>query len=195
MKPWYVTATAILVGLTMHCAHPLDGSENEPITEGPQGRTYTNQSLGFQITIPTPLDTSWGMSVQTFHHTGFLADGTTLSVYITGPRGRAEFQPTLSLLPFPVGRGTTLSDLATQAVNDFKASYTNYREAAHQTATVGNVPAVQWTFTTRNQGGADRYTVTLLTNGNLGYLMQGSGIEGYYPLDDYARILKTFKLF
>ena len=195
MKPWCAAGLAILAGLAMDCGRTIDGPGDQPITEGPLGRTYTNQSLGFQITIPTPLDRSWGMSVQTAHHTGFLSDGTTLSVYITGPRGRAEFQPTFSILPFPVSRSATVSDLSAQAVKDFAANSANYRETAHRTVTLANVPAEQWTFTIRNQGSGDRFTVTLLTSGKLGYLIQGNGIEGYYPQDDYATILKTFKLF
>ena len=185
---------ALTAVLAMNCARALDGPEDQPITDGPQGRTYTNQSLGFQITIPAPLDSSWGMSVQTAHHTGFLADGTTLSVFITGPKGRGGFQPTLTVLPFPLGKGASLSDLAGQAVKDFTASFANYRESTHATIRVANVNAEQWTFTVRNQGDGDRFTVTILVAGRLGYLVQGNGIEGYYPQDDYARILTTFTL-
>lgn len=195
MGMWRATTLAVLGGLALGCGRPLDGPEDQPITDGPQGRTYTNSSLGFQITIPTPLHTSWGMSVQTAHHTGFLADGTTLSVSITGPKGRGGFQPTFTVLPFPVGRGTSLSDLAGQAVKDFTAAFASYRESAHVAVTVANVPADQWTFTTRNQGDGDRFTVTILSSGRIGYLLEGNGIEGYYPQEDYARILKTFTLF
>ena len=193
MKPRYSATLALLAGMALACARPLNGPDDQPITEGPAGRTYTNRSLGFQITVPKPLDVSWGLSVQTLHHTGVLADGTSLSVYITAPRGRAEFQPTLTLDPFPVGRNATLADLGAHATKDFAANYRNYRESAHRSVEVAGGQGERWTFTAQTSGRGDRYTVTLVLNGRLVYLIQGNGIDGYYPTDAYESILKTFK--
>lgn len=193
MRPCYVTMLTILTGLMIDCARSPNSPDDQPITEGPAGRTYTNRSLGFQVTIPKPLDTSWGLSVQTFHHTGVLADGTSLSVYITAPRGRGGFQPTLSIDPSPVSGNMTVSELGVQTAKFFAADFRNYREDAHRTIEVAGGPAEQWTFRTQTEGRGDRFTVTILINGKLGYLIQGSGIEGYYPTDAYERILKTFK--
>ena len=192
MKPCSVATLAVLAGMAFACARPL-GPDDQPITEGPAGRTYTNRSLGFQITIPTPLDVSWGMSVQTTHHTGVLADGTSLSVFITAPLGRGGFQPTFSLDPFPVGRNATLAEVGAQAAKDFAENYRNYRESAHRNVDVAGGVAERWTFTAQTSGRGDRYTVTLVLNGRLAYLIQGNGIEGYYPTDAYESILKTLK--
>jgi hypothetical protein len=192
MKPCYVMALAALAGMALACARPL-GPDDQPITEGPAGRTYTNRSLGFQITIPSPLDASWGLSVQTLHHTGVLADGTSLSLFITGPRGRGDFQPTFTLDPYPVSRNVALADVGVQVAQGFAANYRNYRETAHRGIEVAGGPAERWTFTAQTSSRADRYTVTLVLNGRLAYLLQGNGIEGYYPTDVYESILKTFK--
>lgn len=192
MKSLCAVRLAVLAGVALSCAR-LPNNSDQPITDGAEGRTYANLSVGFQVTIPKPLDQSWGMSVQTTHHTGVLPDGTSLQVYITGPRGRGGFQPTFSIEPFAVNRSAKLADLASQATLDFSSRYRNYRESAHRAVEVGGGPAEQWTFTAQTAGQGDRFAVTLLINGRVGYLIQGNGIEGYYPTDAYEKILKTFK--
>ena len=193
MRSRCAAALAVLAGMALACARSPNSPDDHPITDGPAGRTYTNRSLGFQVTLPKPLDQSWGMSIQTLHHTGVLSDGTSLSVFITAPQGRGGFQPTFSIDPFPVSQNEKLSDLGARAAKDFAQSYGNYRETAHQVIQVAGGPAEQWTFRTQTTGRGDRFTVTLLINGRLAYILQGTGIEGYYPTEEYASILKTFK--
>ncbi|OGG51649.1 MAG: hypothetical protein A3F84_01170 [Candidatus Handelsmanbacteria bacterium RIFCSPLOWO2_12_FULL_64_10] len=193
MKSRCAAALVILAGMALACARSPNSPDDHPITDGPAGRTYTNRNLGFQVTIPKPLDLSWGMSIQTLHHTGVLADGTSLSVFIKAPQGRGGFEPILSIDPFPVSQNEKLADLGARAAKDFAQSYGNYRESAHRVIEVAGGPAEQWTFRAQATGQGDRFTVTLLINGKLVYILQGSGIEGYYPTEEYESILKTFK--
>ena len=194
MKLSEIITIGILTGLGASCANlPNEPEDENPVTIGPLGRTYTNTKLGFQVTLPKPLDDSWGMSVQTAPRDGSLPDGSSLSIFLRAPEGRDGFRPTFSIGPFAVNETATVSDLGAAAMKDFSENLQDYQETDHREVQIGGKPAEQWSFRAQTGSRADRFFVTIVIHRGVAYSLRGDGIAGYYPVSAYSEILNTIK--
>ena len=194
MKLTEIVAIGILTGLVASCANlPNDSEDENPITFGPLGRTYTNTKLGFQITLPNPLNDSWGMTVQTAPREGPLPDGSSLTIFLRAPEGRDGFRPTFSIDPFAVDETSTVSNLGAAAMRDFSENFQDYQETDHQDIQIGGKTAEQWFFRAQTGSRADRFFVTIVIHRGVAYSLRGNGIAGYYPVSAYLEILNTIR--
>ncbi len=192
MKLSEIIAIGILTGLGASCANlPNEPEDEDRITIGPLGRTYTNTKLGFEITLPSTLNDSWGMTVQTAPRDGPLPDGSSLTIFLRAPEGRDGFRPTFSIAPFAVDETSTVSNLGAAAVKDFSENFQDYQETDHLDIQVGGKPAEQWFFRAQTGNRADRFFVTIVIHRGVAYSLRGNGIAGYYPVSAYSEILNT----
>ena len=187
------TFLVVLAGMSVMCARLPTSPGNQPITEGPAGRTYTNQKAGFQITLPKPLDTSWGMTIQEFPRNGPLPDGSGLNVIIRAPGGRDGFRPALSVDPIAVNERKTLSEVRADVTKSFTDNFRDYRESSHESVLVAGHEAERWFFRATTAGAGTTFVATVLINGRVGWIIQGSGITGYFPSSEFDTIVKTIK--
>ena len=168
---------------------PTDPDINSSLTD----RVYVNDDWGFQITIPQ--DSTWSWTAQTFYQNREPNGLPQVSVWIyKRPQDGGQFRPTLTLEPRALSGDDTLEKVVTALEDDFKASnsFRGYNASEKQTVQVSSGEATEWTFRTSARGNVgNRFLATIVVHEREGYLILGSGVSSYFPVDEFRGIISS----
>jgi len=180
------------VGLWVACGsgptEPTDETETD-------GRVYSNEHWGFQLTIPAHLD--WGLNVQT--HLLWLDVNGQPKVQVRiykPPEDGHTFSPLLYIEPRALTQAAELDSLVVALEGEYREAFRGYRIMGERRAVeVASEPGVEWTFTTHpvtepgDHTQAERFLSTVVLHGLEVYVALGSGTRDDFPSEDFRSIL------
>ena len=168
---WIPISLFLLAKFALGCGQIPTDSDSK--FSSADGRVYVNEEWGFQLTMPD--DSTWSLRSGTDYLNRESNGLPRVNVRISkiSLEGR-RFQPTLSVNPRLVARGTTLETFVATLEEDLKASFIGYNAGEKQLLQLASAGAVEWIFHTAHLGRDGRPNLAaVVVQDRQGYIMLG----------------------